>query len=427
MTKHMGMVLGITGRAGSGKNTVAEMLQRELGGEFKIACEGFADSLKLSAARALGFDPADTREAIAMADALKTCGSVSAIIEHGPYDVQEARISGREFLQRYGTESHRDVFGYDFWVDQVIPPGGFTDPDFDLKIITDLRFENEVKRIREVDGLIWRVYRPGRDGADTHVSEAGIADDEINWSIFNDGTLESLADRVRPLAAQLRRRLADDREVTVKAGVGNMYDWSAHEPGAHEIELSSGRYLDVQKPDPSAITLGDVANGLAFECRFGRQCRKFFSVAQHAINCSFYVQRRGFSVDVQLAALHHDDHEAFLGDVARPIKSLLPGYKELAAGVDLAIWAALGLPTMLGPRSRAAVKEADNWALLREAHHLLPSGGARWFAQAAAWDLDVNVSADYDDLLRRFYTPDEARELFLLRHGILVDRARAAA
>ena len=50
------------------------------------------------------------------------------------------------------------------------------------------------------------------------------------------------------------------------------YDWSQHVPGHNEIELYSGRYLDLSNPSAEVIGLDDVAHGLAYTCRYSGQC-----------------------------------------------------------------------------------------------------------------------------------------------------------
>lgn len=261
-TQRKGMVLALTGRAGSGKNTVAEILQRELGDEFVIVCEGFADSLKLSAARALGYDPPTTADAITLIDDLKVNGTVTSCMLGRLTGLQ---ISGREFLQRYGTESHRDVFGYDFWVDQVIPPGGWSAPDFDLKIVTDLRFENEAKRVREVGGLIWKVNRPHDGDADGHISEAGVA--HVDRVIHNTGDLRSLDERVRcgGHADDLRALLGSS--VTPKPnGHANDYgaarivrDWSEETSVDQDFSRSAAHVEEETRELLEACEQGDLA------------------------------------------------------------------------------------------------------------------------------------------------------------------------
>lgn len=47
--------------------------------------------------------------------------------------------------------------------------------------------------------------------------------------------------------------------------------------------------------------------------------------------------------------------EAFIGDVTRPLKALLPQYKEIEARVEAVIFAQFGLPAKLPPQ----VKRAD--------------------------------------------------------------------
>ena len=54
----------------------------------------------------------------------------------------------------------------------------------------------------------------------------------------------------------------------------------------------------------------------------------FYSVGQHSVLCMKEAEARGYSRRVQLGALLHDAGEAYLSDVTRPIKPLLPVYLE---------------------------------------------------------------------------------------------------
>lgn len=175
-------IIGLTGQARAGKDTVAGMLIEHLA-DCHVIREGFADALKLSAARALGFD-GSLEECIAFCDTLKTSGSVLTTTVHGT-----RRVSGREFLQRYGTESHRDVFGSDFWIEAVVYEGR---DDCDVLLVSDVRFENEAERIRSRGGEIWRVTRPALSATSSHSSEAGLPDRLVDREISNTGTLDDL-------------------------------------------------------------------------------------------------------------------------------------------------------------------------------------------------------------------------------------------
>lgn len=144
------------------------------------------------------------------------------------------------------------------------------------------------------------------------------------------------------------------------------------------IEVPSGRFISVDHPDPADITLYDVAHKLAQTIRFGGSGHFPYSVAQHAVFVAERLRRQGASRRRQLQGLHHDDPEAFLGDIPRPWKKKLnPVYSEMTATFEVAINEALNLPTQT-PEDHVVIKAADNFALLIEARLLLPSGGHRW-------------------------------------------------
>jgi hypothetical protein len=202
-------VIGLCGAAGAGKDTVASIIMDEfVGGEGSRAVkrQGFADALKLSAAR-LFFPDCDTEQAIEFCNELKLAGSVRVDLPGGLSGSQ--RITGRQFLQRYGTEAHRGVFGEDFWLDAVLPleavdvhqfgdgstyriAGPCARDDCDLLLIPDVRFENEAIRVADCGGEIWEVVRPGVDGVEAHASEAGIRGDLVTRTVHNGGSLADL-------------------------------------------------------------------------------------------------------------------------------------------------------------------------------------------------------------------------------------------
>lgn len=183
-------------------------------------------------------------------------------------------------------------------------------------------------------------------------------------------------------------------------------------PGEHHIELASGRYLDLARPRWTDMTLEDIAHGLSHTARFAGQSRRFYSVAEHACLVAAKLSEEGWPPLVQMRGLHHDDPEAFIGDVTRPLKSLLPGYRRL----ETFLWDEIVrlLEDFDLNNADPAVKAADDWALSCEAYHLLPSGGATWFCAgrydpAVAYDLEF----PYDTLGQE---PERARALWLRWH-----------
>lgn len=194
---------------------------------------------------------------------------------------------------------------------------------------------------------------------------------------------------------------------------------SPHTPTAHEVETFSGNFVDTSDPSPPTIVLEDIAHALSNICRYGGHSNVFYPVAEHAVFCSIRVERKGYGRKTALAALHHDDSEAYLGDIPRPLKPLLGEvYETLSSQMDEAIIEALRLPLSMADLHSGVVKSADNWALLVEAQHLLPSQGVNWAGSALdAWKLyDAPSRIIVPDYWRGAVTPAEAEGLYLSRH-----------
>ena len=208
---------------------------------------------------------------------------------------------------------------------------------------------------------------------------------------------------------------------------------TAHIPREFEVEMVSGHYLDVVAPDPSAITLDDIATPLAKQCRYGGACRDFFSVAEHAVLVARKLRRLGAPLSLQFAGLHHDDAEAFLSDIQRPAKLALAhegdghGYDTLTTRLDLAIQLALAwcpLHRLADPPfwrvddlHDPLVKQVDTWACAFEAQRVMPSQGANW---EQVWLQSTrDIPEDKHDTVRCLeWRP--ARTQFAAMHRLLV-------
>lgn len=177
------MLLGLHGKARSGKDTAYQFIS-EIVEARRLA---FADKMKLSIAGLLGITVDEVER-------FKLDGSLHLYIG----TLYEGAISGRELIQRYGTEAHRDVFGFNFWVDQLLPiPKGLEEPlrqfykDNHI-VVTDVRFENEAQRIIDLGGEIWHIKRPEDDLSEAlHDSERPLPSQMVNRTIYNDTTLEA--------------------------------------------------------------------------------------------------------------------------------------------------------------------------------------------------------------------------------------------
>jgi hypothetical protein len=211
----MSRLIALNGFKQSGKDTSYELITDLVDGT--VVRRAFADKLKVSAARALGFDRPNS-ELITLMDLLKNTGLFSvSYVDPDTQDVTAHELTGREYLQWYGTESHRDVFADSFWVDQVIPSPSYIEHclegryyeqgvkevvsmnKFDgaaVCVITDCRFPNEAQRVLDVFGEVWEIVRPGLDASDSHASEQPLPRELVTRTIVNDGSIADLRDKL---------------------------------------------------------------------------------------------------------------------------------------------------------------------------------------------------------------------------------------
>jgi hypothetical protein len=86
------------------------------------------------------------------------------------------------------------------------------------------------------------------------------------------------------------------------------------------METHSNQAFDLASPRAEQVKLTDVALALAKLCRFAGHCRGFYSVAEHSMLVADILQAWGEGPQVQLIGLLHDAHEAYTGDLTRPMK-----------------------------------------------------------------------------------------------------------
>lgn len=129
------------------------------------------------------------------------------------------------------------------------------------------------------------------------------------------------------------------------------------------ISLLEGGHFDFLEPEKSVFTIKDVARGLSNISRFSGHVHRPYTVSQHSVIVSRIVPE-----EHALAALLHDSCEAFLGDVSKPLKNLLPDYMALEIKAETEVLKRFGVKFPLHP----CVKEADNIAFVTERRDLQP-------------------------------------------------------
>lgn len=173
-------VICISGKARSGKDTFAGMLEQELSkNNSKVLVTHYADLLKYICRTYFNWNG-------------------------------EKDETGRRLLQKIGTDVVRKKKP-DFWVDFTVNILNFFYDSWDCVIIPDCRFENEIEALKcheEFDVTTVRVERPDYDNGLTesqkkHISETDLDGYGFDYVVENSGGLNRLADSAKLVASDI--------------------------------------------------------------------------------------------------------------------------------------------------------------------------------------------------------------------------------
>lgn len=132
-----------------------------------------------------------------------------------------------------------------------------------------------------------------------------------------------------------------------------------HNPGLMRV-LPSDRLVDPLNLQPDDIDINDIARSLSRQCRYNGHVGGFLSVARHAVWVAELVMDETGDPQLALEALHHDDAEAYLSDMIRPLKHGPLGgiFREAEERAEQVIFAKFGLTYPL----RDEIKAIDSLA-----------------------------------------------------------------
>jgi uncharacterized protein len=195
------------------------------------------------------------------------------------------------------------------------------------------------------------------------------------------------------------------------------------------IQTFSGLAMYPLDPRFEEICLEDIAQALGNMCRFTGHTRRFYSVAEHSLWVSHIAVPLKWSQSeshkyeheqfrsIQLAGLLHDASEAYLSDIARPVKVQpeFASYRRVESKLQQMIYAKFGLE----PEMPELVRRADEIMLAIEARDLmspLRPAWEKWLANIG----DCNVE------VRTPMPPEQASQLWLLKVNSLLEGRGAA-
>jgi uncharacterized protein len=173
----------------------------------------------------------------------------------------------------------------------------------------------------------------------------------------------------------------------------------------HWIQTRSGVAFDLANPQPSMVSLHDVAFALSHTNRFSGHAGAY-SVAQHCLLVAAKVREATIDAELTLAALLHDAAEAYCGDVTSPVKSLLGDhFWRIEWPVACAIAQAFGLKPWL--LKHDVITYADMRMLATERRDLMGPPPQEWELERHA------CFRPYDDVTIEPLSPEECTRRYM--------------
>lgn len=213
-------IIGVSGKIGSGKDTVGKVIQYLSSEAYKKRERSFElfqrGHTNLDAFGTHYYSPWEIKK---FAGKLKEVASLLTGIPVNDFEDQDFKktdlpeewstwypnldrpepMTVRTLLQKVGTDCMRDCLHKNTWVNALLAdfrPRKLSQYEPSQWIITDVRFPNEALAIKDKGGVLLRIERDS-DVKSNHESETALDNWTFDYVIENNGTIEDLIAEVK--------------------------------------------------------------------------------------------------------------------------------------------------------------------------------------------------------------------------------------
>jgi len=166
---------------------------------------------------------------------------------------------------------------------------------------------------------------------------------------------------------------------------------------SNTIKVAAGHDVNLANPDPGSIEIRSIAAALSKICRFGGHCPRFYSVAEHCIHATELAAADGVGINPLAAIFLHDAAEAYIGDMVKPLKCMVPEFCVIEAAIERAFGVSFS-------HYSASIKKYDRAMLKAEKLSMWPDDCEKWSGFGDIENREVRF---------HFWSPHEAEMQFL--------------
>jgi hypothetical protein len=177
-------VIGITGLAGAGKDTLADYLVKEHG----YTKYSLASPIKQLLNERFGWTDEEWLDREWKETPHRRCGY--GVRRNQGWIGKVEEFSPRSWAQWLGTDVGRTIGGEDVWVN-LMRKFSWT---VDKLVVSDVRFDNEANAIHNLGGKVIKIDRVLAVPVRAHASEMGVSSQLIDAFVWNDGTIDRLTE-----------------------------------------------------------------------------------------------------------------------------------------------------------------------------------------------------------------------------------------